>query len=87
MDGTKVESVSSWPTPKSARGLRGFLGLAGYYQKFNQNFGAIAAPLTHLLKKQSFHWTEEAAVAFQALKQAFNSCSCTTVTRFSKKNS
>jgi hypothetical protein len=56
MDGIKVESVASWPTPKSARGLRE-LGLVGYYRKFIQNFGAIAAPLL----KQAFYWTEEAA--------------------------
>jgi hypothetical protein len=34
MDGTKVESVAAWPTPQFARGLRGFLSQAGYYQKF-----------------------------------------------------
>lgn len=46
MDDTKVSVVSSWPQPRSACGLRGFLGLAGYYQRFINNFGSIAAPLT-----------------------------------------
>jgi hypothetical protein len=31
MDGAKVEEVAAWPQPRSVRGLRGSLGLAGYY--------------------------------------------------------
>jgi hypothetical protein len=70
MDGAKVEAVASWPQPRSARGLRGFLGLAGYYRRFIKDFGAIAAPLTQLLKKDAFLWTDEATTAFTALKEA-----------------
>jgi len=70
MDSAKVEAVASWPEPRSARGVRGFLGLAGYYRKFIRDFGAIAAPRTRLLRKEAFAWTAEAAEAFAALKQA-----------------
>jgi hypothetical protein len=46
----KVAAVSAWPQPRSARGLRGFMGLAGYDRKFIRDFGLIAAPLTRLLR-------------------------------------
>ena len=46
VDPGKIKSVLEWPTPTSARGVRGFLGLAGYYRKFISGFGGIAAPLT-----------------------------------------
>jgi hypothetical protein len=70
MDASKVESVASWPTPKSVRGLRGFLGLAGYYRRFIQDFGAIAAPITQLLKKNAFRWSQTTNSSFLALKKA-----------------
>jgi hypothetical protein len=54
MDADKVTAVSAWPQPRSARGLRGFLGLAGYYRKFILDFGLIAAPLTCLLCRDAF---------------------------------
>ncbi|XP_034586845.1 uncharacterized mitochondrial protein AtMg00860-like [Setaria viridis] len=69
MDAAKVAAVESWPQKRSARGLRGFLKLAGYYRRFIQNFSTIAGPLTTLLKKR---WTEAATEAFTALKKALS---------------
>ena len=70
MDADKVAAVAAWPLPRSARGLRGFLGLAGYYRKFIQDFGIIAAPLTRLLRRDAFVWDDDASGAFEALKRA-----------------
>ncbi|KAL5015557.1 hypothetical protein ScPMuIL_007359, partial [Solemya velum] len=56
----KVESIIDFPTPRGKRELMRFLGMAGYYRKFCQNFSVIAAPLTALLKKNvKFVWSDE----------------------------
>jgi hypothetical protein len=82
MDNDKVALVASWPQHRSARGFRGFLGLAGYYRKFIQGFGTITAPLTQLLKKNSFQWTEDASSAFLSLNHALSSAPVLHLTDF-----
>ncbi|KAJ4778469.1 polyprotein [Rhynchospora pubera] len=72
MDQAKVQAISDWPEPSSVRALRGFLGLAGYYRRFIQDYGILAAPLTKLLKKDTYSWSPEAATAFAALKKALS---------------
>jgi hypothetical protein len=74
VDPKKIEAMQDWPHPKTLKRLRGFLGLTGYYFKFVKNHGKIAAPLTTLLKKNSFTWTPATDQAFQTLKMAM----CTT---------
>ena len=70
VDPAKVSSVLQWPIPKNVKGVRGFLGLTGYYRKFIANYGKIAKPLTELTKKDGFSWNAAAAEAFEKLKVA-----------------
>jgi hypothetical protein len=84
MDSSKVQAIHDWPVPRSARAVRGFLGLAGYYRKFIHNYGSIAAPLTALLKKEGFTWGPAATSAFLALKEAVTSVPVLAMPDFNK---
>lgn len=46
------------------------MGLSGYYRKFVKDYGTIAKPLTNLLPKDKFIWTETTTKSFNDLKQA-----------------
>ena len=52
-DPSKVEAVTSYPTPSNATEVREFLGIANYYRRFVQGFSAIATPLYQLTRKTS----------------------------------
>ncbi|KAI3522357.1 hypothetical protein L1887_00076 [Cichorium endivia] len=70
VDPTKVEIVLKWEVPKTPSEIRSFLGLAGYYRRFIQDFSKIAVPLTQLTKKGvAFKWGNNQQRAFETLRQ------------------
>jgi len=73
-DARKIESVKNFPTPKTVKQLKTFVGLVGYYRKFIPQFSKIAAPLHKLIKKDAkYVWEESHDVAFHTLKQKLTS--------------
>ncbi|GJW97693.1 putative reverse transcriptase domain-containing protein [Tanacetum coccineum] len=69
VDPSKIEGVKNWKAPRTPSEVRSFLGLAGYYRRFIENFSKIAKPLTVLTQKsKTFDWGEEQENAFQTLK-------------------
>ena len=59
VDPQKIEAVFEWPRPISVIEIRSFLGLAGYYRRFVQDFSRVAAPMTRLTQKNvRFIWSE-----------------------------
>ena len=70
MDPAKVEAVTGWARPTTVTEVRSFLGLAGYYRRFVQDFSKIAAPLSQLTRKATPSvWTEECEASFRDLKE------------------
>ncbi|GJX43824.1 putative mitochondrial protein [Tanacetum coccineum] len=69
-DPANVEAMKTWPTPKTLKQLRGFLGLTSYYRRFIRDYDVISQPLIALLKKNAFKWGEKAQSSFEELKEA-----------------
>ncbi|GJU62153.1 reverse transcriptase domain-containing protein [Tanacetum coccineum] len=66
----KVEVIAKLPHPTSVKGVRSFLGHAGFYRRFIQDFSKIARPMTHLLEKETpFVFSEECIDSFNTLKR------------------
>ncbi|KAF7802266.1 Transposon Ty3-I Gag-Pol polyprotein [Senna tora] len=84
MDPSKIKAIIDWPLPASIKQLRGFLGLSSYYCRFIHHYAAIAAPLTSLLKKEEFKWSDDAVTSFNALKAAITSALVLVLPDFSK---
>ena len=69
-DPKKVDAMMSWERPKSVFEIRSFLGLAGYYKRFIEDFSQLAAPMTRLTQKEvKFDWDDRCEVEFQELKR------------------
>jgi hypothetical protein len=70
VDPSKVKDVLNWMTLMNALENRSFLGLAGYYRRFINDFSKIAKPMTRLLEKnKDFDWTKECQANFEELKK------------------
>ena len=65
----KIARVRNWPTPRTQKQVRSFLGLAAYYQRFVPDYASKAAPLYQLVGKGvPFKWTDEYQQNFEPLK-------------------
>ncbi|GJU49760.1 reverse transcriptase domain-containing protein [Tanacetum coccineum] len=70
VDRAKIDVIAKLPHPTTVKGVRSFLGHAGFYRRFIQNFSKIARPMTHLLEKETpFYFSKECIEAFNTLKK------------------
>ncbi len=71
VDPMETASVQDWPTPRTVKDLRAFLGLASYYLRYIPKFASVAMPLMGLTKKDAkLIWDDDCDQAFLALKKA-----------------
>ena len=74
MDPEKVEAVMNWERPKSIFEIQNFLGLAGYYKRFIEDFSRLVAPMMRVpLNEVKFEWNDLCERAFQELKRRITS--------------
>ncbi|GJV60270.1 reverse transcriptase domain-containing protein [Tanacetum coccineum] len=70
VDKAKIDVIAKLPHPTTVKGIRSFLGHAGFYRRFIKDFSKISRPMTHLLEKNTpFIFSEECIQAFQTLKK------------------
>ena len=80
VDPVKIEAVMNLERPKTPTEVRSFMGLAGYYRRFVQDFAKIATPLTKLTRKnEKFEWNEKCERIFHELKARLVSSHVLTV--------
>ena len=69
VDKEKVDLISKLPPPTNVKTMRQFLGHAGFYRRFIQDFSKIVKPLYKLLEKDAkFEWDAECQKRFEELK-------------------
>ena len=65
----KVQAINDFPEPSSKKQLLRFLGMAGYYRNFCNNFSSVSVPLTDLLTKNcKFVWNENCQNCYENFK-------------------
>ena len=71
VDKAKVDAIEKMPCPKYIKGIRRFLGHAGFYRRFIKHFSKISRPLTNLLQKDiPFVFDDDCLEAFETIKKA-----------------
>ncbi|VVA28497.1 PREDICTED: LOW QUALITY PROTEIN, partial [Prunus dulcis] len=74
VDKAKIDTVEKLPPPTIVKGIRSFLGHAGFYRQFIQDFSKIMKPLCNLLLKDvEFNFDSRCLKAFNVLKEKLTS--------------
>ena len=67
---TKIFTIEKLPPLANVKGIRSFLGHAGFYRRFIKDFSKIIKPLCNLLEKDVvFLFDDDYCKAFELIKE------------------
>ncbi|GKC60522.1 putative nucleotidyltransferase, ribonuclease H [Tanacetum coccineum] len=70
VDRARIDVIAKLPYPTNIKGVRSFLGHAGFYRRFIKDFSMISKPMTQLLMKDAkFIFSDDCKKAFNILKE------------------
>ena len=70
-DPKRTRAITDWPVPVDVKGLRKFLALAVYLQKYSRDYAEITFDLSCLLKKiEKCSWNADCQLSFERIKQS-----------------
>ena len=70
VDSAKISTIEKLPPPINVKGIRSFLGHAGFYQRFIKDCPKIVKPLCNLLEKDAhFVFDDNCLKEFQLIKE------------------
>ena len=85
VDRAKIATIEKLPPPKNVEGIRSFLGHAGFYRRFINDFSKLSKPLCNLLEKNSaFDFDDVCLQAFNTIKEKLISAPVITVPDWSQ---
>ncbi|GJW15140.1 reverse transcriptase domain-containing protein [Tanacetum coccineum] len=74
VDRGKIDVIAKLPYPTNVKGVRSFLGHAGFHRRFIKDFSLISKPMTQLLMKDvKFDFSDDCKKAFNDLKEKLTS--------------
>nr|GEZ53343.1 reverse transcriptase domain-containing protein [Tanacetum cinerariifolium] len=70
IDKAKIDVIAKLPCPTNVKGVRSFLGHAGFYRRFIKDFSMISKPMTQFLMKDAkFDFFDDCKKVFNNLKE------------------
>ena len=83
VDTQKIQAIMDWLVSTIAPKVCSFMGLAGYYHHFVNDFSQMAHPITSLQRKgKKYVWLDQCKIAFNTLKECLTSAQVLAVPNF-----